>query len=426
MKVALYQPWIYLHGGLEKSILELVKRSRHHWIIYTGHYEPANTFPDFAKLDVRLLNPTTIKRSIGGTLYSAFQIIRQRIPLDADVDALVVWCDGIGDLAVFRNDRVPVFNICSTPLRAAFDPVYEQLALAGKSPAYRLAYHVFRRAFRFIDRLAWRRFRGIVTTSTEVRNRIVEGNLCKDPSRMLMAYPGIDWHAQPAGITYEPFVLLAGRIMWTKNIQQGIRAFIDAALPAPWKLVVAGFVDAKSHSYLESLRAIVPEGVTVEFGVRWRDDELDRLNRSAAFCLFTPLNEDWGIVPLEAMSRCKAVIANRSGGPLESIESDRTGILVDRDDPAGWPRAVRLLALDPALCLTMGRAAHLDMERFAWPEFVSTVDDCIQAWVTGRVSGAVTPLRPLAARPLAPAADSGSIEAIDSADLSDIGFGVPS
>ena len=65
MKLALYHPWIYLHGGIERTILELVRRSQHEWIIFVGHYDPEGTFPGFADLDVRTLRATS------GTVRSA-------------------------------------------------------------------------------------------------------------------------------------------------------------------------------------------------------------------------------------------------------------------------------------------------------------------------------------------------------------------
>lgn len=43
--------------------------------------------------------------------------------------------------------------------------------------------------------------------------------------------------------------------------------------------------------------------------------------------LYTPINEHFGIVPLEAMSTGKPVIACNSGGPLETIVHGTTGIL---------------------------------------------------------------------------------------------------
>ncbi|MFT2598188.1 glycosyltransferase, partial [Escherichia coli] len=80
-----------------------------------------------------------------------------------------------------------------------------------------------------------------------------------------LAYPGIEWNERIEDVTYEPFILVPGRIMWTKNIQQAIRAFKRASLPAPWKLVIAGYVDRKSRGYLEDLRREAAGDPRVEF-----------------------------------------------------------------------------------------------------------------------------------------------------------------
>ncbi len=50
MKIAAYYPWIYLKGGAERALLETVTRSRHEWTLYTNHFEPEATFPEFSDL----------------------------------------------------------------------------------------------------------------------------------------------------------------------------------------------------------------------------------------------------------------------------------------------------------------------------------------------------------------------------------------
>lgn len=380
MKFAMYQPWIYLHGGLERSLLELVTRSRHDWTIFTGHYDPENTFEGFSRLDVREVRPTTVDRRISGVLKSATQVLLQRLPVEEGTDGIVVWCDGIGDMLTFRNSHLPLFNICSTPLRAAFDPIYEQMAMQHRGTGGKLAYQVFKGIFKWLDRKAWKRYRGVISTSTEVRNRIVAGGLHDGKDGMVMAYPGVDWQEE-IDVEYQPFILLPGRIMWTKNIQQGIRAFLDAGLPSPWRLVVAGFVDRKSQPYLEELRRLAGDDGRVEFVASPSDETLATLYRNASFCLFTPLNEDWGIVPLESMTHAKAVIANARGGPVESVIDGKTGFLLEPDDNAGWTHAIQRLASEPGLALSMGRAAHSHVRRFTWDEFVRNVDDALERWV---------------------------------------------
>lgn len=379
MKIALYQPWIYLHGGLEKSLLELVTRSRHEWVVYTGHYEAKNTFKEFANVDVRELNPTTVNRSIGATFKNAIQVYQQEIP-DEGFDAVAVWCDGLGDLIAFKNHDLPLFNICSTPLRPAFDPVYEKQTLQCRSPLYRAMYAAFKYTFRWVDRHAWKHFDGVITTSTEVKNRIIEGKLCNDESKMVMAYPGIECHANLDDVQYDPFVLVSGRIMWTKNIQQAIETFLEADLPKPWKLVIAGFLDEKSKVYLANLKTMLKADSPVEFVISPSDEQLTDLYRRASFCLFPPLNEDWGIVPLECMNYGKAVIANASGGPLESIIDGKTGYLLPAEDKAGWVRAIRRLATNHELCRTLGKQAHAHVRKYDWNVFVDNIDTSFEAW----------------------------------------------
>lgn len=60
------------------------------------------------------------------------------------------------------------------------------------------------------------------------------------------------------------------------------------------------------------------------------------LLRSARLLLYTPRNEHFGIVPLEAMLRGLPVLAANSGGPRETVVDGVTGWLRDPDDVDGW------------------------------------------------------------------------------------------
>jgi glycosyltransferase involved in cell wall biosynthesis len=377
MKFALYQPWIYVKGGLERSLLELVSRSRHQWRIYTSHYEPHNTFSQFAGLGVTQLGTVSVDRKISTVFISALQMLRLKVPTEG-CDGLVIWCDGIGDLLTFRNASLPTYTICSTPLRPVFDPVYERLAYGARGIAGKAAYKIFKTAFRLIDRLAWKRYTGVIATSAEVRQRIIAGGLYTDCPRMKLFYPGIDWQALETEVSYEPILLVPGRIMWTKNIGLAIDAFRQAALPAPWRLVVAGFVDLKSRPYLAMLRER-SAGLAVDFVNSPGDAEMAALYRRASAVLFPPLNEDWGIVPLEAMAYKKPVLATAGGGPLESVRDGETGFLLPPDG-AVWASALQRLAAQPGLVEKMGLQAREHVRRFDWSQFVSGIDDAFEQW----------------------------------------------
>ena len=55
------------------------------------------------------------------------------------------------------------------------------------------------------------------------------------------------------------------------------------------------------------------------------DEKKFSLLRQCTCLIYTPINEHFGIVPLEAMYFEKAVIAMDSGGPLETVIHNKTG-----------------------------------------------------------------------------------------------------
>ena len=59
------------------------------------------------------------------------------------------------------------------------------------------------------------------------------------------------------------------------------------------------------------------------------------LLRNTDILLYTPENEHFGIVPVEAMYMGCIVIACNSGGPLESIAHFKTGFLLE-SKPKKW------------------------------------------------------------------------------------------
>ncbi|EFN70890.1 Alpha-1,3-mannosyltransferase ALG2 [Camponotus floridanus] len=71
--------------------------------------------------------------------------------------------------------------------------------------------------------------------------------------------------------------------------------------------------------------------------------------------IYTPPNEHFGIVPLEAMYVGKPVIAHKSGGPMESIVSGETGFLVDLSAEA-FASKISFLITNPDRIEDFGRS----------------------------------------------------------------------
>lgn len=70
------------------------------------------------------------------------------------------------------------------------------------------------------------------------------------------------------------------------------------------------------------------------------DQRRNELLNECLCLLYTPSNEHFGIVPLEAALASKPVVACNSGGPLETVVDSKTGFLREPTAEA-WANAVR-------------------------------------------------------------------------------------
>jgi len=384
MKIAAYYPWVYLHGGPERTIAAILAHSRHEWTVLTNRYEPEATFPGLKSAGIIELPRVSVRRSFRDVSAAALRLALQKLPLEGH-DALVVFCEGLGDLVLLRKGAIPAVCLCFTPLRAAFDAHYQREYLAHNTGRWwrEPLLALYAAGFRAIDRRLWRRYDGIVAISGEVRRRIVEGRLAS--ADVPVYYPGVDLpRFVPTGV-YEPNFVIPGRIMWTKNLQLAIDAFRLFLARRPehraFTLTIAGYVDRKSESYYAMLRERASGVPQIRFVVAPADEELRTLCANAYATLYPPFNEDWGLVPLEAMALGKPVVAVNRGGPRESVVDGDTGYLVD-PTPECFAAAIERLADDPALVRRLGARARARAAAFDWTAFCERLDTYLDVVVT--------------------------------------------
>ena len=377
LNVALYYPWIYLTGGAERVIVELTGRSRHNWTIFTNHYRPGQTFPDFADRRVVPLEEVSVSRALAPTARAARTILSQKVDLSG-FDALLVVCEGLGDLMTFRDPQLPKVCCCLTPLRAVFDPVYTQSVLSGSSRRKRLAMHLGSAAFRIIDRLAWKRYSSVLFISSEASRRAVAGGLIGQRD-VEVVHPGIGFSPELSEES-EPYFLMPGRIIWTKNLELGIKAFLRMREQNPdlqhFRLVIAGRVNDKNVEYFRYIEKLCAPCSAIEFHLSPSDSELRDLYRRSYAVLFTAFNEDWGIVPIEGMAFGKPVVAVNRGGPRESIEHGVQGFL-EEPEPDAFALRMAQLGHDPSLALSLGKAGWRHAHNFTWTNFVERCDEAL-------------------------------------------------
>ncbi len=371
MRPALYYPWVYLKGGAERTMLELMTRSRHDWTLFTNRYEPDATFPGFRDQDLRVLREISVRRSVLDVGRAGLTLLTQRLPPDGQ-DCLLVVSEGLGNLVALRSP-LPTSCICLTPLKVAYDPFTRRQFFAGRR---RLPQLLAVKAYTWLERPAWRRYIRVFCNSGETMKRIRDAGLV-DEDRLEVAYHGVDLDRfSPAGAS-ELFFLAPGRIMWSKNLELTINAWLrfkPTAADNQFRLVVAGMVDRKSGPYLEILRSLAAGREDIVFEVCPSDDRLVDLYRRCHAVVFSAFNEDLGLVPIEGMACGKPVLATDRGGPRETIVDGETGFLRP-DDPDAFAAAMAVLASMPTADLRcIASRARARAERFGWDAFVNRID----------------------------------------------------
>lgn len=385
MKFSVYHPWVYLRGGAERILVEVLERSEHDWTVYTHHHDPVATFDQLRGPEVVELAPrVSVRRSLGPLVHAASTMARAQLPHDG-AQGLLVSSEGLGDLMLARTD-LPAVAYCHTPLKILHDPA-TRAALKQRDPRKAAALKVLGGPFQQVDRALWKRYRHVLVNSEEVRQRVIRGALAGE-DRVEVLRPGVNPHhyalteAEIAvldmGRAPQPFFLVAGRIMWQKNIELAIDALARMrAQGSDARLVIAGAVDEKSKPYLATLRALAAD-LPVEFEIDVSGERMRELYTTAAALLFTPPNEDWGIVPLEAMACGTPVLAVDMGGPRESVLHGETGWLLPNDSDAfAWQmHAVAASATGrPSELLRMGEACRRRASEFTWERFVQRLDE---------------------------------------------------
>jgi glycosyltransferase involved in cell wall biosynthesis len=141
---------------------------------------------------------------------------------------------------------------------------------------------------------------------------------------------------------YGDFLLSVNRLDRAKRIELLLEA---AALDSALEIVIAG--DGPDRERLEQLARDRGLDGRARFAGRVSEGELADLYARCLAVYYAPLDEDYGMVPLEAFLSEKPVLTTTdAGGPLEVVADGKTGLVVSPEASeiaraAGWLRAHR-------------------------------------------------------------------------------------
>lgn len=161
---------------------------------------------------------------------------------------------------------------------------------------------------------------------------------------------------------YGDYVLFVGRLESIKRPELAIHAMHH--VDRPIRLVVVG--EGTRRQAIEALAHRIGVAHRVDFLGAVDSDALVGLYRDALAVLYTPYDEDFGYVTLEAFLSAKPVITSTdSGGPLEFVETGVNGT-VCTPDPEALAVAINDLARDRARAAALGDAGAARARSISW------------------------------------------------------------
>lgn len=322
-RVAIVHDYVSQRGGAERVVLSMLKAFPGA-VLYTGVYDPAGTFPEFADYDVRplwtnRLGPIRRDHRKGLFLYPfAFSGLK--------VDADVVLCSSSGFAHGVRTTGRKIVY-CYTPPRWLYDQA--DLYLGGWPKAVSAVIKVTGPALRAWDIHAAASADSYLTSSTVVRDRI---RVAYNRPATIVPPPvaaSVTGPRSPVPGPESGFVLCVARLLSYKNVDRVIQAF--AELPGE-RLVVVG--DGPEAAALVALA-----GPNVAFIPRVDDAELAWLYANCAGVV-SAAYEDFGLTVVEAAACGKPVAVLRAGGFLDTVVDEETGVFFDDPEPRSIAKAV--------------------------------------------------------------------------------------
>ena len=255
---------------------------------------------------------------------------------------------------------VPHLSICYTPPRFLWD--FRDTHLTERSGRVeRAAISLISPALRRADLRGARGVDQWITNSSYTADAVARHY---GETAVVIAPPVDVEHYEPA-VTRGGYLLAIARLDPYKRIDRAIEA--SAQLGIPLKVIGDGADAAR-------LRAI--SGREVEL-LGWVEEAAKFELVRGALALVAPQVEDFGIAMVEALAAGVPVVAPAAGGALDIVESGRTGVLYDPEDPGALVNAIRQVEqLD-----VVPEDLHAASLRFSEPAFANAMREVVDATI---------------------------------------------
>jgi glycosyltransferase involved in cell wall biosynthesis len=307
LRVALVHDWLTGMRGGEKC-LEVLCRAFPAATLYTLIHRPGALSPAIEAMDIR----TSPLQRIPG-IFRHYRHLLPVMPLAArtwrprDVD-LVISLSHCVAKAVVPPAGVPHVCYCFTPMRYAWQARDTYLEGWSHRPLRRILARTLLSRLRRWDRRTASRVTHFVAISETVRGRIAR--CYRRDSRVIQ--PPVDtafYTPDPEGRPRHDDYLVVSALVPYKRIDQAVAACTASGR----RLTVIG--EGPERARLQAMA-----GPTVRF-LGWQPDDVIRSHYRSCRALLFPGEEDFGIVPIEALACGAPVIALGRGGAAETVDN---------------------------------------------------------------------------------------------------------
>ncbi|MFB6115717.1 MAG: glycosyltransferase, partial [Candidatus Nanohalobium sp.] len=226
MDLAVYHPYLKEKGGAEKVVLEIARRSEHQVTVYTLYYNREDTFSEFQEVNVEELGDGSKPESFIDNALYGLKSLTAKIPTERH-DKLLISEAGLGSLIALRNNDIPVYCYCHTPLRAAL-PEFKETYRSEISTAMKPVFDIGVKVYSFMEKRAWGKFEHVLANSETTKERIIGKGLAHE-DKITVLNPGADIENNEPG-EYENYFLYPSRFRRYKRQDLAIEAFKEADL----------------------------------------------------------------------------------------------------------------------------------------------------------------------------------------------------
>lgn len=307
-RIALYYDSLWVKGGAERVAAQLATGLGADLIV-SGVNPKLKEWLDFDGKLIDIGNALIHKTQELGMLLEAPARFSRYQPLpDYDVHLFM----GFNSIYAAKPGQKNIW-FSLTPNRMLYD--HRRLKTTTGSFAKRNFFKVYQQFFTPFDQSAVKNISTIIAQTKGVQERIQ--TYYNRVSQVI--YSPVDTKRYKY-ISDGDFFLSVGRLVPEKRVQLIAESF--AELPHK-KLVMVG--DGPERKQIESIAKRHPN---IKYLKSVSDEKLRELYGTCLATVYLPMNEDFGLVPIEGMASGKVAIVANEGGCLETVEHNVTGKII--------------------------------------------------------------------------------------------------